>query len=657
MKPLIREAQQLLERLSGLGIPAEDAGADIQDIYAASWKLELPLIDYMTLRDLVELGGCQEDGPLAAVLMTLFRALQEGSLCIDLEEERLCAGLMRFLEAGQAGKMATAFLSGLSKDMYKALITRNSDDYLPLVLSATGNRSLLYFQKFHVHEHMLRKRMEALLQAQPSIRIPESDIDAFIDGIYSPEHAIRVGKEGRPIERDAQQVEALRMSLKSQFAIISGGPGTGKTSLMVNILRCLLRAGIRAGEILLGAPTGRAAQRMTEAVQRSINTISSPGEGERELLDLKGSTLHKLLRYRGAHHDFYYGETNPLPASVIILDEVSMVDVIMMERFLRAVDASRTRLIFLGDKDQLPSVEAGAVFAEMIPDGTRAERFKDRLIVLDTVYRSGKNLLHLAGQINQGMFPEYAPVSFASALHLATDRWAVVPDEGVRAWREHLRLWVDHHYLSPVDDDGRDYTGLASEAGGMEVGSLLHADSGKEILGRLFERVEQARILSLVRNGIYGCNGINQEIAGRLGAAVGEPAWMERGYFGGAVIMITRNDYAKALFNGDVGVVIRNSDGAYRAFFPRFGTYIAFSMDMLPPWELAFSMTVHKSQGSEFDDVLLVLPQDDTHRLLTREIVYTGVTRARKRIIIHGTESVLKNALKQKIERQSGLEW
>ena len=647
----------MMEQLSGFGIPGEDADPVIRDLYARSWRLELPLLDYLTIRDLLELGGRPNDGPLVAVLMTLFGALQEGSLCVDLEKENLCARLMRFLDGKQAEQMGASFLSALSGETYQALVTKNGDDYLPLIFSSTGGRSLLYFQKFYVHERMLRRSMEALLQAKPSVRVADGDIDAFMEEIYSPESSIRIGKDARPIERDADQAEALRMSLRSQFCIISGGPGTGKTSLMVNLLRCLVRAGIRAEDILLGAPTGRAAQRMTEAVQRNITTIASPRECDRELVNLKGSTLHKLLRYRGSHHDFYYRETNPLPASVIILDEASMVDVIMMERFLRAVDASRTRLIFLGDKDQLPSVEAGAVFAAMIPDGTRAERFKDRLTVLKTAYRSGKNLLELAGQINQGTFPEYAPVSFASALQMAPDQWSVAPNEGIRAWRQSIRLWVDHHYLRPGNGGESNFQDMAFDAGRMDVGTLLHSESGREILGRIFERVEQTRILSLVRNGIYGCNGINREVAGRLGDAAGHSIWLEKGYFPGAVIIITQNNYAKELFNGDVGVVLRDRAGAYRAFFPRFGSYIAYSMDMLPPWELAFAMTVHKSQGSEFDDVLLVLPQDDTHRLLTREIVYTGITRARKRIILHGTERVLKSALEQKIDRQSGLGW
>ena len=598
----------------------------------------------------------KDDAPLLAVLITMFGALQEGSLCLDLEEERLCTGLLSFIEEQKAGEIARGFLSGLSKDKYKGLITSNGNDYLPLILSESKGGRLLYFQKFYLHEKLLRLRMESLLRVEPALKIPENTIETILEDIYSPRLSVRVSRGGLPIEQDKHQVEAIRLSLKSQFSIISGGPGTGKTSLMVNIIRCLMRAGMGAEEILLGAPTGRAAQRMTEALQHNINTIEEPSEDDKALLNLKGSTLHKILRYRSHNHGFYYGEANPLPASVIILDEVSMVDVVMMEKFLRAVDPSRTKLIFLGDKDQLPSVEAGAVFAEM-SDGISAERFKDRLTVLEKTYRSGANLLGLAKQINRGIAPEYSSLPFDSALQLKPDKWAFTQNEGVRAWRNHIRLWTDYHYLKPIDGDSRSFRDLIMEACEMEHGGLLSSDSGQEILGEIFNRVGNARVLSLVRNGIYGCTGINREVADYLSLEFGPSVWGKEGCFSGAVIMITRNDYSKELFNGDVGIVIREGRGAYRAFFPRSGAYITFSMDLLPPWELAFAMTVHKSQGSEFDDVLLVLPEDETHRLLTREIVYTGITRAKKRLIIYGTESALKNALERKIERQSGLRW
>lgn len=639
-----------------LEILRKQAGDDIRDIYTCSQNLELPFLDYMTARDLLEFGGYEGDVALIAILMVMFGALQHGSLCLNLEEGSLYTGLQAFLDDKKSGEITQRFLTGLSNNMYKRLITRNSDDYLPLILDESKGRRLLYFQKFYVHEKGLAEQIEVLLQAKNRLRVSDKEIESFIGDIFSPEFSIRISKHGKPIDRDSCQVEAIRLSLGSQFSIISGGPGTGKTSLMVNILRCLVRAGIPTEHILLGAPTGRAAQRMTEAVQYSINTIRNPSDIDMELFNLKGSTLHKILRYRSRSHDFYYRDTNPLPASAIILDEVSMVDVVMMDKFLKAVDPAKTRLIFLGDKDQLPSVEAGAVFAEMIPDGTRAERFKDRLILLKKVYRSGENLLRLAGQINQGKGPDFTPVSFESALHIDTDKWALVRPEGIREWEQDLRMWTRHHYLSPLNKHDKSFMDLISEAGEMETDQLVNSDSGREILRQCFAVIGRARILSLLRNGIFGCIGINSRITQHL-KSLFEPSGTQRTFFSGAVIMITRNDYSKELFNGDVGIVIRDTNGAYRAFFPRFDSYIGLAMDLLPPWEHAFAMTVHKSQGSEFDDVLLVLPEDEKHRLLTREIVYTGITRAKKRVVLYGTESALRTAFQRKIERHSGLIW
>ena len=651
-----REKIQFIDKLMDLEILQEQAGDDIRDIYTCSQNLELPFLDYMTARDLLESGGYEGDVALIAILMAMFGALEQGSLCLNLEEDSLYAVLQAFLEDKKSVEITQRFLTGLSNDMYKRLITRNGDDYLPLILDESKGRKLLYFQKFYVHEKRLEERIEALLQAKNCLRISDKEIESSIEDIFSPELSIRISKHGKPIDRDSCQVNAIRLSLGSQFSIISGGPGTGKTSLMVNILRCLVRAGIPAEHILLGAPTGRAAQRMTEAVQYSINTIRNPSDMDMELFNLKGSTLHKILRYRSHSHDFYYRDTNPLPASAIILDEVSMVDVVMMDKFLKAVDPAKTRLIFLGDKDQLPSVEAGAVFAEMIPDGTRAERFKSRLILLEKVYRSGKNLLRLAEQINEGKSPAFTPVSFESALHIDTDKWAFVRPEGIREWEQDLRLWTKHHYLSPFNKHDKSFMDLISEASDMETDQLVNSDSGREILRQCFAGIGRARILSLVRNGTYGCIGINSRITQHL-KSLFEPSGTQRAFFPGAVIMITRNDYSKELFNGDVGIVIRDANGAYRAFFPRFDSYIGLAMDLLPPWEHAFAMTVHKSQGSEFDDVLLVLPGDEKHRLLTREIVYTGITRAKKRVVLYGTESALRTAFQRKIKRHSGLMW
>lgn len=619
-------------------------------------QMELSFLDYMTIRDLMEFGGYQGDTALAIVLMAMFAALEEGSLCLDLNPDKLKNRLAAETRQ-EAGKTIDHFLCGLNEGKYQKLITRNGDEYMPLILDESGGRRLLYFQKYYVHESRFKKRMEAFLNAAVSFKIPEQKVDDLLEEIHSPSLAIRVGPDNTPISRDPQQLEAIRLALTSQFSIISGGPGTGKTSLMVNILRCLVRAGVPVSHIIFGAPTGRAAQRMTETVHSNIATIQEPSSEDSDLLNLNGSTLHKILRYRSVEHEFYYRDTNPLPASVILIDEISMVDVVMLDKFLQAVDPAKTKLIFLGDRDQLPSVEAGSVFAEMVPDGTRASKFKDRFVVLRKVYRSGVHLLELANQTNTGAFPPFTAVTFENALSSGPDQWAFVSAESFDKWQEHLYHWTRYQYLSPLSGNEKSFKELIIKAGEMTADRIVSSEQGRFVLDHIFMAVERARILSFVRKGIYGCTVINTLIANYLINEFDPLARRKSDVFSGAMIIITRNDYSKDLFNGDVGVVIKDANGTYRVFFHRSGSYISFPVNLLPSWELAFAMTVHKSQGSEFDDVMLVLPDNENHRLLTRQIVYTGITRAKKRVLLYGSRSALNNALKKKIERQSGLMW
>ena len=657
MTEIDMEKTAFLEALLEFGVIREQAAQEIKDLCTASLKLELPFLDYLTVRDLLVTGGYQDDGPITAVLLALFGALREGSLCLSLHENGLYPALKSFLDEMDAEKIAADFLSGVATGRYRELISTDSTEYLPLIVFEDQDQKRLYFQKYFVHENLLKKRMQKLLDAENSLKVSGDRIESILKEVYSPECSLRVEKGGRPLVRDEHQVAAVRLALNSPFSIISGGPGTGKTSLMVTILRCLQRAGIKVEEMVLGAPTGRAAQRMTEMLQRHIHTIRNPSDHDRALLQVKGGTLHKILRYRKRTHDFFYGKSNALPASVIVLDEVSMVDLVMMEKFLQAVDPARTKLILLGDKNQLPSVEAGAVFAEMIPEGNRAERFENHFILLRNGFRAGRMLQELAETVQDGKRPAFSPVSFRDALQMEKDRWAIVPDGGVKAWKECISLWREHHYSRQAGPQGSSYKELIERARKMDLHDPAESSPEKSILEQIFDRAAGARVLSLVRNGRYGCTGINAQITAELGSELESPAWSEKGYFSGALIMITGNDYAKELFNGDVGVVLVDTTGIYRAFFPRFESYIHFPLDLLPPWEFAFSMTVHKSQGSEFENVLLVLPEDENHRLLTREILYTGITRAKKRLIIYGSEGALHAAIQKRIVRQSGLQW
>ena len=646
--------------------------------YPFFYTNELSALDYMTIRDLRELGGYQDDICIFAVLMAMFEVLQEGSLCLSLDKNSLSSRLQIFMEKDMAEEIANQFLTNLAGNKYDNLIAKDSSLYLPFILYDFAEKKYLYFQKFYFHENRLKDRIKTILQAKSSLEINEKQQINLLNEIMSDPLSLRVSKNGALITKDPHQINAIKLALSSQFSIISGGPGTGKTSLMVNILRCLVRAQIHTErihterihteridteridtekidteKIMLAAPTGRAAQRMTEAVSGNISTILNPSPEDIKLLKLKGSTLHKILKYKAYKNDFHYNDTNPLPASVIVVDEVSMIDVVMMDKFLQAIDPAKTRLIFLGDKDQLPSVEAGAVFAEMIPD--RTTEFTDRVVLLKNVYRSGANLLQVAKQINHGKCPEYEPVSFNSALQLKEDQWAFVQSTSLNQWKHHLHSWVQDYYMCRMQGDNISYKELIVESGKMESDELLTSTTGQDILYRIFHVVGCGRILTILRKGIYGCTWINSIINRYLGFELESASWTGENIFTGAVIIITRNDYSKELFNGDVGVVIKSKKGDYRAFFQRFDSFISFGIDLLPLWEPAFAMTVHKSQGTEFDDVLLVLPDDENHRLLTREIIYTGITRAKKRVILYGIEPAFKTALQRKIERTSGL--
>ncbi len=658
----------------------------------------LSLIDYVTIRDIMQLGGYEGDPNLFVLLMLMFRMTEEGSLCLNLEKENLDAQLTAFMDRMKAEKAGEIILRAVQENRWSRLITKNGDRYLPLVLREMGNRKLLYFQKLFAHEMSLASRLQMLLSMSPVSQRHEiadyspgeedisserttkdQKISQIIDELYSEPLVLRVAGEKEPIIKDPLQVKALKVSAASPFSIISGGPGTGKTFLMVNMLRCMIRTGISPEKILMCAPTGRAAQRMTEAVSKAIHTIKSPCAEDLLLLNLKGATLHKALRYNSHTNRFFHNEFNPLPVSAVIVDEVSMVDVVMMDRFLAAVDPSVTRVIFLGDKDQLPSVEAGAVLSHMIPEGPRADKFKEKLVVLENVYRSGDVLQNLAKDINIGKSPLLSPVSFERALGLGQDQWAFVKATSPENWQHHLMNWVDHHYFSAQKTHGRknpgepfneipgsavdfrttglSYYDMIMKAEKLDAAFLVGTDDGRGLLDSLFKKIESNRILTLVRKGFFGSIWINHYITAYLSRKIKSADGYQKGVLSGQVIMITRNDYAKELFNGDTGLVIKDPHGVFRVYFKRRDFYVCFSMDLLSAWEPAFALTVHKSQGSEFDDVLVVLPPDENHRLLTREMLYTAVTRAKRWVIIYGSRGAFSQALKRKIYRESGLMW
>jgi exodeoxyribonuclease V alpha subunit len=611
--------------------------------------------DFYTIRDLLELSGLEAEEPLHVLLLGLLLALEEGSLCLEIGVESLAQRLADLVDESTARAWAQRILDSLDRGAWGDLIGSACQDSKPLVLLQTESGRYVYFQKYLRDEQTLcdqlrqRTALPATATAAPNPDILREVLDTL---------PLRIG--AAPMQLNQAQRRALDVALRRNLAIISGGPGTGKTSIVVTLLRCLLRAGIPPERIALAAPTGRAAQRLTEALRVGLQGLEHPPDVDRRLENIAASTLHQLLRYMPKRGIFLQHAENPLRADVVIVDEVSMIGVSLMAQLFQAL-APETRLILLGDKDQLASVDAGAVLANLLAgNSTRAVALRDALVVLEENYRSQPQIQAVAGAINRqeagvvdtlsrcvpgpAMFADLAQQGGCWLLESASARLA--------SWRELLEQWGESLTEAAGSGDPRRALADPRRALADPRRAPLEAEE-RAHLDALFAALNRARILTLVREGPWGCEGINKFLEQRLRPRLDRGS---RGaLFAGAPVLITRNDRPRQLFNGDVGLTLRHQDGGYRVVFQRLEGYLAIPADALPPHELAFAMTVHKSQGSEYERVLLVLPPEGGRRLLTKEIIYTGITRAKQLAVVCAPPDVLRFAISRRIERQSAL--
>ncbi|KVN19627.1 exodeoxyribonuclease V subunit alpha [Burkholderia stagnalis] len=549
---------------------------------------------------------------------------------------------------------------------------------------------------------------------------------------------------------DWQRVAAI-VALTGRVTIVSGGPGTGKTTTVVGVLACLLDAHPDL-RVALAAPTGKAAQRMQEALHARAGEL--PPELAARLPNTS-YTLHRLLGGGGAA-GFRHHRDNPLPYDLIVVDEASMIDVALAAHLLDAL-APGARLVLLGDKDQLAAVEAGAVFAELSarPSFSPAARariaealgideaaFVAALPVPDDVAPAAAAVPAAVEPVRRPVAPAKIDTRQASLFDdeppveaaVTIDEPAGDADEAP-AWIEADELqWLDAVALPPLDAVPlvaatvetvavaenrpspapladcvvwleRNYRfGLDSPIGRLSLAirrgavqdaldalpasdaaaASFHEDAGDMLATSTIERLAQRfsayldalrgalaapapdplplfdalnrfRILCATRGGSRGAEHVNALVAAHVRRAAHVPLAVGAHWFTGRPVMVTRNDYALGLFNGDIGIALPDAQGALRVWFRRAdGTARAVSPAALPPHETAFALTVHKSQGSEFDEAALVLPAA-FGRVLTRELVYTAVTRARTRVQVIGGRRVLAQAIATRTQRDSGL--
>jgi len=429
---------------------------------------------------------------------------------------------------------------------------------------------------------------------------------------------------------DAAQRLAAATAVQRRFAVVAGGPGTGKTTTVARIVALLAEQAAAAGDppplAALAAPTGKAAARLEESVHAEAATLDVDGAVRAQLLDLHASTLHRLLGWRpGSHSRFRHHRANRLPHDVVIVDETSMVSLSLMARLVESVRPD-ARLILVGDPGQLTSIEAGAVLGDIVPDGPATGR--DGIVVLDRVHRFGGAIALLAGAIRQGD-PD------AVMELLATQPGDV--------------SWIA---LDAADADAQAALGaVRTEAVGAGRTVVEAARSGAA--HEAIEALGAFRILCAHRRGAQGVAAWTTRIEGWLAAAIPgvDP---DRPAYVGRPLLVTQNDYELRLFNGDTGVIVQTGPDRVSAAFARGGELLEFTPTRLGAIETAFAMTIHKSQGSQFDTAVVLLPAA-TSRILTRELLYTAATRARTRLVLVGTEETIRAAVSRPVARASGL--
>lgn len=574
-----------------------------------------------------------EDQLLWCAAALLSRGVVGGDVCLDL------AGA---LEDGSANGHGIDGLESWTRRLRSHSVVCAPGGFAPLVLDE-ANR--LYLHRYWRYEDELAA---SILQRGAAVEFDRKLLAAGLARLFP--------KGGG--ETDWQRVAALA-AVTRRFCVISGGPGTGKTSTVVKVLALLLeQMGGRDCRIALVAPTGKAAARLKESILSGIDCAAEV----RALIPEDVSTIHRLLGYLKGSCSFRHHRDNPLPYDLVIVDEASMVSLPLMAKL---VDALRqdTRLILLGDRDQLASVEAGAVLGDICNTGA--------------MHSFSAGFAELAAELTGDELPvEEAEEPDSPAPPLSAAQGAALGDAVVL-----LRKSYRFSSSSGIGKVGA-LVNAGNGAAALEafrdeafadlvlaetppVAELTEALAGRildgyaEYLGQTtpeaaFASFGRFRILCAMRSGPYGVEAINRAVEDRLAkAGLIKP---EGRWYAGEPVMITRNDYNLGLFNGDIGLILPDPEfgGELRAFFPS-GTGMRKVLPLrLPEHESAFAMTVHKSQGSEFDRVLLIMPDRDAP-LLTRELIYTAITRAMKSVELLSGDELFATAVERQIVRRSGL--
>jgi exodeoxyribonuclease V alpha subunit len=579
----------------------------------------LSAADVHVARRLGTLAGETDEDVLLAVALAV-RGPRIGHVLVDLDtihetaavdtEDPIDLDVLRWPDP--AAWVAAVAGSPLVAPESEAQSGTDEEEVRPLRLRG----SWLYLDRYWGEEISVASTLRAMLPERAE-DVDEARLAAGVSRLFAG-------------ETDGRQAVAAAAAVRRRFTVVAGGPGTGKTTTVARIVALLHEQGGRPPRIALAAPTGKAAARLQESVHAEATALDvTPGVRE-ALLGTEASTIHRLLGWRpGSSSRFRHDRDHRLPHDVVIVDETSMVSLSLMARLIEALRTG-ARLVLVGDPGQLASIEAGAVLGDIVGgdgDAPDAEDGPSRegIVVLDRGHRFGGGVAALAAAIRAG------------------DADGVM--ELLRAGAEDV-TWIDA-------DAGRPDSPARVRQGALAAARTVQESAGAGEGARALAALGSFRILCAHRRGPYGVASWNARVEGWLEDALRGFSTAERWYVG-RPLLVTENDYELGLANGDTGVVVQTGEGRVMAGFERGGALVLHSPSRLGAVDTVYAMTIHKSQGSQFEIAAVLLPEPGS-RILTRELLYTAATRAQRRLILVGPEETIRAAVDRRVARASGL--
>ena len=550
------------------------------------------------LGHLIERQSDSIDNNIGIVAALVSYALRQGHVCLDLEE----------LKNGDFSEyFETQFLEAPIEHLETDdLVGSESESSRPLILTRKGK---LYLHRYWHYEQylltILKERFEKPLRI-----INQNELADFLDSNAS------LGTD---------QNAAITLAVQSQLTLISGGPGTGKTTTVLYILAFIMsQECVTPLKIGLAAPTGKAAQRIQKSLESGIQQLDLSSE-EKERIPTEASTLHRLLGYQKNSPEFKHNRKTPLPLDIVIVDEASMLDLLMFSKLLEALKPS-SKLILLGDRHQLASVEAGSIFGDLVQASHSNTAMALRVVELNQNFRFGNDSsLFLACEaIKSG-----DPAEALSIVESENQELKLTPLPTPQKLAVALETSITSHFIN-----------------------ITKSDSPEEAI----KLIEQETVLTPVRNGSFGVDGLNKTIELTIRSKLKIAKQVT--HFSGQPILITENSYSQRLFNGDLGILFASPDRPddLFAYFKdsKEEELKRFPISALPKFELAYALTVHKSQGSEYIKVTFIIPPIKSP-LLTRELLYTAISRSRQSVEIWGSKEDLSLAIESQTTRTSGI--